>query len=104
MTVIIETRDNLRILKMDDGKLNCLATPLRRDIVNALDASAADPLCKAIILIGNGKAFSAGADLNEMESDKALSAPSLHDVIFRLIENMPVPVIAAVHGSALGGG
>lgn len=104
MTVIIETRDNLRILKMDDGKLNCLATPLRRDLVNALDASAADPLCKAIILIGNDKAFSAGADLNEMESDKALSAPSLHDVIFRLIENMPVPVIAAIHGSALGGG
>lgn len=104
MTVITEIRDGLHILAMNDGKLNCVTMPMRRSLVLALDAAAADPLCKAVILIGKGRAFSAGADLNEMNSEKALSSPRLHDTVLSIIEDMSVPVVAALHGSALGGG
>ena len=57
-----------------------------------------------MILVGNARAFSAGADLNELDGPVSFAEPSLHDTVIDAIEAMPMPVIAAMDGSALGGG
>jgi enoyl-CoA hydratase len=74
----------------------------------AVAALAADPSTRVIVLTGTGeKAFSAGADLDELAG---LSAGRAHEVlaagqrVFRALETCPTPIIAAVNGVALGGG
>ncbi len=104
MTVQTQVRDGIHIVTMNDGKLNCMATAMRRGLLGAFDAAAADPACKAVVLIGQGKAFSAGADLKELDSSTTVVSPALHDAVFPAIEALTVPVIAALNGSALGGG
>lgn len=104
MAVEIEIRNGVHIITMNDGKLNCMATAMRRGLVEAFDGAAADPNCRAVVLIGKGKAFSAGADLNELNAAAPIASPGLHDVVFEAIEATAVPVIAAMHGSAMGGG
>lgn len=92
------------VIVMNGGQLNLLARPLRAAILQQLDAAAADPACKAVVLVGGGRAFSAGADLVEMDTPDSLADPCLHLTLIEAIEAMDVPVIAAIHGSALGGG
>jgi len=55
------------------------------------------------VLIGAGKAFSGGADIREFNSPKALTEPTLHSLI-RAVEGSSKPVVAAIHGVAMGGG
>ncbi|MCM2562293.1 3-hydroxyacyl-CoA dehydrogenase NAD-binding domain-containing protein [Lutimaribacter sp. EGI FJ00015] len=93
-----------RVINMNDGKLNLLSRPLRAAILRELDRAAADPECRAVVLLGGGRAFSAGADLVEMDTPDSLADPCLHVALIEAIEGMDVPVIAAIHGSALGGG
>ncbi|KAI6244385.1 3-hydroxyacyl-CoA dehydrogenase [Aphelenchoides fujianensis] len=69
--------------------------------LNSPPAAIADPAVKAIVLICDGKTFIAGADITEF--GKAMTGPSLQDVQ-AIIENSPKPVVAAIHGTALGGG
>ncbi|MCA6296234.1 MAG: enoyl-CoA hydratase/isomerase family protein, partial [Phenylobacterium sp.] len=64
-------------------------------------AATADPAAKAIVLICEGRTFIAGADITEFGG--ASRGPSLFDVQ-EMMENAPKPVIAAIHGTALGGG
>ena len=104
MPVTTTVRGTLRVIAMDDGKLNCVATPLRKALLQELDAAAEDKTCSALILIGNGRAFSAGADLNELDGPVSFADPRLHDTLIDAIEALTVPVIAAMDGSALGGG
>lgn len=104
MIVETDVRDGIHVISMQDGKLNCMATPMRRGLLEAIDAVSADPDCRAVVLIGRGKAFSAGADINELNSVAPIVQPALHQMLFPAIEALSVPVIAALHGSALGGG
>ncbi len=104
MPVMTIQREGLRVLQMDDGKLNCVAPTLCRALLRELDAAAADPSCTAVILIGNSRAFSAGADLKSLDEPALLGDPALHSTIMSAIEDMPVPIIAAMNGTALGGG
>lgn len=99
-----EPHGDLRVIVMQNDRFNLLARPLRAAILRELDAAAADPACRAVILIGGAKAFSAGADLVEMDTPDSLADPCLHVTLIDAIECMTVPVIAAIHGSALGGG
>lgn len=93
-----------RVITVNDGKLNLLSRPLRAAILHELDCAAADSECRAVVLMGGGRAFSAGADLVEMDTPDSLADPCLHVTLIEAIEGMDVPVIAAIHGSALGGG
>ncbi|MFC9355095.1 enoyl-CoA hydratase/isomerase family protein [Rhodococcus sp. NPDC057014] len=87
---------------------NALNTDVIAALVNAVTDAATDPAVRAVVLTGTGeKAFSAGADLKElagMGPDRAREVMSSGQRAFRILEQAPVPIIAAVNGLALGGG
>jgi 3-hydroxyacyl-CoA dehydrogenase len=97
------TEGAVAVITLDNPPVNGLGYELRSELVAGLDRAAADPAVKAIVLIGAGKQFSGGADIREFNSPKALAEPSLHTVI-RAVEQSPKPVVAAIHGVAMGGG
>ena len=74
---------------------------MRDGLKRGVEAAEADPAVKAIVLICAGRTFIAGADISEF--GKPPAAPYLPDVL-DTIENASKPVVAALHGTALGGG
>lgn len=89
------------VVSLNSPPVNALSAVVREGLKGAFEAAIADPAVKAIVLICEGKTFIAGADITEF--GKAMTGPSLQDVQ-AIIENSPKPVVAAVHGTALGGG
>ncbi|HXN81999.1 MAG TPA: 3-hydroxyacyl-CoA dehydrogenase NAD-binding domain-containing protein [Myxococcales bacterium] len=91
------------VITLDNPPVNGLGHELRTSILAGLDRAAADPAVSAVVLIGGGKVFSGGADIKEFNSPKVLAEPSLATLI-ATIERSEKPVIAAIHGVAMGGG
>jgi len=89
------------VVTLNSPPVNALSAVVREGLKGAFEAAIADPAIKAIVLICEGKTFIAGADITEF--GKAMTGPSLQDVQ-GVIENSPKPVVAAIHGTALGGG
>lgn len=86
-------------------KLNALSKELLAELVDLLRQAAADDSVGCVILTGNGRAFSAGADISDMlERGVASYADPDRLARWREIENFSKPIIAAVNGFALGGG
>lgn len=86
--------------------LNALSAAVGRELSAALDRAVEDK-ARAVILAGDGRAFSAGGDLSEgIARDKAVVRQALLDLQgpIRRIAKMPMPVIAAVQGAVAGGG
>jgi 3-hydroxyacyl-CoA dehydrogenase len=81
--------------------VNALSAAVRKGILEGVKSASADSQVQAIVLACAGRTFVAGADITEF--GKPPQSPSLHEVI-TLIENTQKPVIAAIHGTALGGG
>lgn len=92
---------DIGVVTLNSPPVNALSAAVREGLAGAFDAAIADPAVKAIVLICEGKTFIAGADITEF--GKAMTGPSLQDVQ-NTIENSPKPVVAAIHGTALGGG
>ncbi|MBX3627387.1 MAG: enoyl-CoA hydratase/isomerase family protein [Rhizobacter sp.] len=92
---------DIGILTIDYPPVNALSQATRQGIVAGMQAAAAHPDVKAVVLICAGRTFLAGADITEF--GKPPKAPGLREAQ-DLIENSPKPVIAAIHGTALGGG
>ncbi len=87
--------------------LNALSTALCREVVAALARMEQDPGARVLILTGEGRAFSAGADLKERDGAPPEAIWSHNRAIFQVpldLERLPVPTIAAVNGLAVGGG
>ena len=97
--VTMEHRGDIDLIGMDNPPVNALGYKLRECLILAL--KTVNPEAKAVILYGTARAFSGGADITEF--GKPAREPSLRDVILA-IEALKVPVIAAIHGVALGGG
>ena len=97
------TRDAVAVIRLDNPPVNGLAHAVRAGILEGLDKANADPAISAVVLAGTGRSFSAGADINELGTPRSVMEPNLPTVI-REIERSAKPVIAAVHGLAMGGG
>jgi 3-hydroxyacyl-CoA dehydrogenase len=89
------------LIRIDSPPVNALGHAVRCALFDGVRAALADVNIKAIVIACGGRMFFAGADITEL--GKPMQAPLLRD-IFQLIEASPVPVVAAIHGSALGGG
>ena len=103
MTAQYHTDGDVAVITMSNPPVNGLGLSTRQAIVDGLARADADPAVKAIVLTGAGKAFSGGADIREFGSPKAIQEPNLLSVILA-VENSRIPVIAAVHSVAMGGG
>src|SRR5512140_1651185 len=97
------TRGGVAVITLDAPPVNGLGHRLRTELVVALDRANADPAVSAVVVVGAGKVFSGGADIKEFNTPLALAEPNLHTVI-RAAEESPKPVVAALHGLAMGGG
>ena len=107
--ILFEKKGNFAVAAIDRPKaLNALNSAVLDELDALLDAVQADAEIRVLILTGSGeKAFVAGADIGEMsnlsEAEGEAFGKKGNDV-FRKIETLPIPVIAAVNGYALGGG
>lgn len=98
--VSYELVDNIGVISVNSPPVNALSQQVREGILNAV-TSAQDDACEAIVLRCEGRTFIAGADITEF--GKPPMEPGL-PVVLTAIENSSKPVIAAIHGTALGGG
>ncbi|KAA0090548.1 3-hydroxyacyl-CoA dehydrogenase [Paraburkholderia sp. T12-10] len=92
---------NVLVVGIDHPPVNALSVDVRRGLVEAIEAAQADPAVTAVLIVGAGRNFIAGADIREF--GKPPLAPLLPTVCNR-IEACPKLVVAAIHGAALGGG
>ncbi|RDJ98309.1 3-hydroxyacyl-CoA dehydrogenase NAD-binding domain-containing protein [Paraburkholderia lacunae] len=96
-----ELRGKVLLVTIDHAPVNALGADVRRGLLAAIEAADAEPAVEAVLIVGAGRNFVAGADIREF--GKAPVPPSLPDVCNR-IETCAKPVVAAIHGAALGGG
>lgn len=100
-SVSLEMAGTVAVLTVDNPPVNALSWHVRQGIFDGLNQAMADG-ATAIVLICAGRTFIAGADISEFGGG-APAAVSLAD-LQAVMENSPIPVIAAIHGTALGGG
>ncbi|WP_106743513.1 3-hydroxyacyl-CoA dehydrogenase NAD-binding domain-containing protein [Yoonia maritima] len=99
--VTIQKFDDIATICIDNPPVNAAGHAMRKGVVDALDTLEADPAVKAIALYCAGRTFVAGADIREF--GKPSQPPVLPDVCNRL-EASSKPIVAILHGTALGGG
>lgn len=99
-----ETRDDVAWITLDAPPLNILTAALMDEMSAVLEGIAADPSIKAVAVTAKGKAFSAGADVDEHRPEKV--APMIHSFgrLFRLLDGLEIPLVIGAGGAALGGG
>lgn len=110
--VRVETRGAVRILRMHrPEKLNALNTDMLVALQAALQEAERDDAVRALVLTGEGRGFSAGADLAEFRGERTpesvkrnMLRSELMGSIQVMLRTMSKPVVAAVHGAAIGGG
>ena len=93
--------DGIGLLTIDSPPVNALSATVRKAICDGFERFAQDESVSAIVLACAGRTFFAGADISEF--GKPPQRPTLHDVL-NTIEASTKPVVAAIHGTALGGG
>ena len=114
--LLVEDRAGVRVLTMSrPEKRNALNNELTQSLLDALQSADRDPSVKALVLAGAGKAFCAGADINEFggfvntgdsvnAAQAALNRAHLTTNLHRVFSQISKPVIGAAQGYAMGGG
>jgi 3-hydroxyacyl-CoA dehydrogenase len=98
--VEIAASDGIACLTLSHPPVNALSRALAGDLIAALDIVLADPSTRAVVIRAAGRTWPAGADIAELAAGPATRTP---EVVAR-IAGAPVPVVALLHGTVLGGG
>jgi 3-hydroxyacyl-CoA dehydrogenase len=98
--VRFDVQDGIGVITIDNPPVNALGPGVRDGIVEALEKGEADPAVKAMVMIGAGRSFIAGADIRQFGKPRAAPKRPTYDVL----DGATKPVVAAIHGYALGGG
>jgi 3-hydroxyacyl-CoA dehydrogenase len=104
--VNFSTQNGVAVITINNPPVNALSPGVPEGLVEALDAAEKDPTARAIVIIGGGRTFIAGADIKELElaaTGRGSGPPEFHGILAR-IEDSTKPVVMAIHGTALGGG
>lgn len=96
-----QIENRIAILPIDNPPVNALGIAVREGIMTQVDRAATDDNVDAIVLIGLGRTFPAGADIREF--DQPTREPHLIAIVDHL-DTIEKPIVAAIHGTALGGG
>src|SRR5262245_21350236 len=105
-SVTVSNVDGVALIRIDNPPVNALSQDVIDGLGAAFGAVARDTSVRAVVVIGAGRTFPAGADIKGLENiawGGDSGAPDLHDLLQR-IEDLPKPVVIAMHGTALGGG
>lgn len=103
MSTSYQVTDGVAVITLENPPVNGLGQSTRAGIVDGIQKAQADAAVQAVVIIGSGKVFCGGADIKEFGSPKAFAEPDLHKVIEQ-VEQSAKPVVAAIHGVAMGGG
>jgi len=104
--VRVSKTGGVAVVTIDNPPVNALSPGVPEGISAAIDAAEHDPAVAAIVVIGAGRTFVAGADIKQLEEHahgRSSNAPNLHDLLKKM-EDCTKPVVMALHGTALGGG
>jgi len=101
MSVAYSQQGSVAVLTVDNPPVNALSQAVRQGMIDGIERAIADPAVAAVVVIGKGKTFIAGADIREF--GKPALPPRL-SVAIAALEASPKPVVAAIDGVALGGG
>ena len=96
-----EKRGDVGIIWVNNPPVNAISVGVRAAIIDGVNKLAQDPEIKVAVLACEGRTFMAGADITEF--GKPPLAPGLHEAI-STVENSAKPIVAAIHGTAFGGG
>ncbi|MFM5931958.1 MAG: 3-hydroxyacyl-CoA dehydrogenase NAD-binding domain-containing protein [Novosphingobium sp.] len=96
-----ETEGRVAVITSNNPPVNALSAAVRQGVAEGMARALADDAVGAIVIACEGRTFYAGADITEF--GKVQQDPSLRD-LQKIVENSTKPVVAAIHGTALGGG
>ncbi|KKI91778.1 enoyl-CoA hydratase [Bacillus sp. SA1-12] len=106
LNLVIE--DHVAVVTINHSPANALSSKVLKELSNLLDKIETDEQVRAIVLHGEGRFFSAGADIKEFlqvpSGDEFSKMAVKGQELFERIETFQKPIIAAIHGAALGGG
>ncbi|MCX8570096.1 MULTISPECIES: 3-hydroxyacyl-CoA dehydrogenase NAD-binding domain-containing protein [Hyphomicrobiales] len=100
-TVSVVKQGNILVATVDNAPVNALSHSVRVGLIEAVKALESDTEARAMVILCDGRTFIAGADIHEFK--KPMVAPLLGEVIDTL-DAATKPIVAAIHGTALGGG
>jgi 3-hydroxyacyl-CoA dehydrogenase len=99
--ISLAIEDGIAVITVDNPPVNAISAAMRRGLLDITRQIAADGRVKAVALYGAGRTFIAGADISEFGG--TMAPPLLRNVLAEF-EQLPQPVVVALHGTALGGG
>src|SRR5689334_18500983 len=98
--VTYEVEDGVGVITVNNPPVNALGPGVREGIIEGVEKANADPSVKAIVLIGAGRSFIAGADIRQFGKARSVTTGAST----KALDESAKPVVAAIHGYALGGG